>query len=179
MSQIPKLTNKQNENRLRFAIAHQEWTVDDWKRVMWSDESPFELFPTPNRQNDRVRARNPEDVPLCQQVKFPAKVHVWDMMSYRVLSELYIVPKGKTINEVYYRDHILAKICKAAFKRRAKRGSVLKRAMASKMSEIIFQQDGAPAHRRRTRGGRGGLSPPSYQTQGARGGPSGGTRGGS
>ena len=34
-------------------------------------------------------------------------------------------------------------------------------------------------HRRRTRGGRGGLSPPSYQTQGARGGPSGGARGGS
>ena len=77
---IPKLTNKQKENRLRFAIAHQEWTVDDWKRVMWSDESPFELFPTPNRQNDRVRARNPEDVPPCHQVKFPAKVHVWDMM---------------------------------------------------------------------------------------------------
>ena len=23
--------------RLRFALEHQEWTVDDWKRAIWSD----------------------------------------------------------------------------------------------------------------------------------------------
>ena len=90
---IPKLTNKQKENLLRFAIAHQEWTVDDGKRVMWSDKSPFDLFSTPNRQNDRVWTRIPEDIPPCHQIKFPTKVHVWGIMPHQALSELHIVPK--------------------------------------------------------------------------------------
>ena len=34
-----KLTQKQMKDRLDFAIAHQHWTVDDWKRVIWSDET--------------------------------------------------------------------------------------------------------------------------------------------
>ena len=76
---------------------------------MWYDESPIESFSTPNGQNERVWTRNPEDVPPCHQVKFPAKECVGGMMSYQVLSELHIVPKGMTINEAYYRDYILAK----------------------------------------------------------------------
>ena len=28
------------ENRLKFAISHKEWTHEDWKRVLWSDEAP-------------------------------------------------------------------------------------------------------------------------------------------
>ena len=32
---------------LEFAQNHQNWTVEQWKKVMWSDESRFTLF-----QND-------------------------------------------------------------------------------------------------------------------------------
>ena len=130
----PKLTNRQKENRLKFARERQEWTVDDFKRVLWSDECPFELFSTPNRQNDRVWARNPEVVPPCYKVKFPPKVHVWGMMSHQALSDLHIVPKGQTITGAYYRDFILANTCKDALKRRAKKGSILKLAMSRNMS---------------------------------------------
>jgi len=30
-----------NNFRLQFARAHQNWTVEDWKNVAWSDESRF------------------------------------------------------------------------------------------------------------------------------------------
>ena len=41
---IPKLTEKQRENRLKFCIERENWDLDEWKRVLWSDESPYELF---------------------------------------------------------------------------------------------------------------------------------------
>ena len=63
------------------------------------------------------------------------------MMSRQALSELHIVPQGQTITGAYYRDYILAKTCKDALKRKAKRGTILKVAMSRNMSEIIFQQD--------------------------------------
>jgi hypothetical protein len=35
----PRLTKKHITNRLLWAQKHAEWTVDDWKRVIWSDET--------------------------------------------------------------------------------------------------------------------------------------------
>ncbi|KAI0998835.1 hypothetical protein K3495_g9363 [Podosphaera aphanis] len=35
----PKLTAKQKKDRLDFAMAHDYWTTDDRKRVVWSDET--------------------------------------------------------------------------------------------------------------------------------------------
>ena len=31
----PLLTARHRKNRLDYAIAHQDWTVDDWKKVTW------------------------------------------------------------------------------------------------------------------------------------------------
>jgi hypothetical protein len=33
------LTAQHKKARLDFALAHQDWTIDDWKRVVWSDET--------------------------------------------------------------------------------------------------------------------------------------------
>lgn len=35
----PKLQPRHIKARLDFALKHQHWTVDDWKRVIWSDET--------------------------------------------------------------------------------------------------------------------------------------------
>ena len=50
----PKLTEKQKNVRLSFCRERKKWSVHDWRKVLFSDESPFELFHSPNRQNDRV-----------------------------------------------------------------------------------------------------------------------------
>jgi transposase len=39
----PFLNDKQINNRLKFARIHQDWTVEDWKKVIWTDESSFEI----------------------------------------------------------------------------------------------------------------------------------------
>ena len=58
----PKLSAKQRENRLNFCLAKQNWTVADWRNILWSDESSFELFNPTNRQNDRIWAKNSSNI---------------------------------------------------------------------------------------------------------------------
>ena len=40
----PAMTPLHVRNRLAFCMRVRHWTVEDWKRVMWSDESTFKLF---------------------------------------------------------------------------------------------------------------------------------------
>ena len=35
----PFLSKGHRRRRLEFALEHQHWTLDDWKRVIWSDET--------------------------------------------------------------------------------------------------------------------------------------------
>ena len=142
----PRITDRIKEKRLSFALAHQHWTVDDWKKVLWSDESPFELFASPNPQNDRVWDKTSERLEPVFKVKFPAKVMVWGMMSHSAVSELHIVPQKQTVNGAYYRDHILKRTCVDAIRRKRKTGGICERAMLQNMSNFLFMQDGAPAH---------------------------------
>ena len=114
--------------------------------MVWSDESPFELFHPPNRHNDRVWAASSSDVPTVPSVKRPAKIHVWGMFSYRALSQLHVVPQKTTINGEYYRNNILANECLEALNRTAREGSVSERALIDDPSQAVFMQDGAPPH---------------------------------
>ncbi len=38
---VPLLSAKNRKQRLQFAQAHQNWTIEDWKNIAWSDESQF------------------------------------------------------------------------------------------------------------------------------------------
>ena len=145
-SKRPKLTEEQKKRRLNFAKEHQTWTEEDWKRVLWSDESCFELFNPPNRQNDRVWAADASDVPPVPTVKHPPKVHVWGMMSSCAVSELHVVPQKVTINGDYYRQNILEEACLRAVHRTGKTGTILQRALVPDAEKAIFMQDGAPPH---------------------------------
>lgn len=40
----PKLSPKNIKARRVFALSHQQWTIDDWKRVLWSDECKINRF---------------------------------------------------------------------------------------------------------------------------------------
>ena len=35
---------KKKKTRLKWGRRHRQWYVDDWKRVLWSNESSFELI---------------------------------------------------------------------------------------------------------------------------------------
>lgn len=45
----PLLRPKNSKKRLQFAKDHLNWTQEDWAKVLWSDESKFEIFSTKRR----------------------------------------------------------------------------------------------------------------------------------
>ncbi len=40
---VPLLSDKNRKQRLQFTQAHQNWTIEDCKNIVWSDESRFLL----------------------------------------------------------------------------------------------------------------------------------------
>ena len=41
----PLISEVNAQARLKYALSKRHWTADQWLKVMWSDESPFSLFP--------------------------------------------------------------------------------------------------------------------------------------
>ena len=81
----PNITDSQKKSRLNFCKERKNWGVEEWRRILFSDESPFQLYHTPNRQNNRVWARKRDNIPPVKTVKYPLKVNVWGMMSHSAL----------------------------------------------------------------------------------------------
>jgi transposase len=46
----PYLSKKHRQKRLQFARKYKEWTAEDWKKVVWTDESKFTLFYSNRRE---------------------------------------------------------------------------------------------------------------------------------
>ena len=45
-SKNPHLRKGNTTKRLKFAQRHKNWSAEQWKSVLWSDESKFEIFGT-------------------------------------------------------------------------------------------------------------------------------------
>ena len=46
----PLLTKHHRKERLDFAISHQDWTMEDWKKVIWSDETKINRLGSDGRK---------------------------------------------------------------------------------------------------------------------------------
>ncbi|GBN97391.1 hypothetical protein AVEN_144260-1 [Araneus ventricosus] len=53
-TRVPLLTKRHRQLRLQWAREHRDWTMDEWKRVAWSDESRFLI----HHVDGRVRVRH-------------------------------------------------------------------------------------------------------------------------
>jgi transposase len=97
----PLVTDTHKQNRLTWARDHEHWTVHQWRRVMWSDESTFAQF----QQDNRCRVwREPEeefDVScLSATVKHSPSRMFWGCFSYHGLGPL--VPlHGSVTGEIH------------------------------------------------------------------------------
>lgn len=80
----PLLRPENIRKRLKWAKEHRNWTVDQWKQVMWTDESKFEIFGSKRRTYCRRRPGE-RHKPECIQptTKFGGgSVMVWGCFSY-------------------------------------------------------------------------------------------------
>ena len=143
---VPKISAQQKQKRLKFAREHRDWSTSDWKRVLFSDESVFELNQINNRRNDVVYARNRRDVAPNTKNKFNHKIMVWGMIGPYGVSKLRILPKNQTMDSDYYQKIILTKFALPAMRKRRCTGSIIQTKLSRSMSQPIFQQDGATTH---------------------------------
>ena len=104
----------QRHKILQFAREHEHLLAQDWENYIFSDVSTKHLFHVPNRQDDTVWGSQSENVPDVSCVKSSAKVMIWGAMGVSGLSNLHIVPMGKTVCSSYYIEHILKKDLKPA-----------------------------------------------------------------
>lgn len=132
----PLLTKKQKAKRLNWAKEHKNWTIADWRNIIWSDESRFCV--SFGDGGPKVWRRKGEQLhPDCTTatVKFPASCMVWGSMCAQGLGELVVI-EG-TVNSWKYQD-ILA-------------GGLLPLLEPDAMYHgLLFQQDLAPAHSSRS-----------------------------
>jgi hypothetical protein len=131
----PWLTKANIKKRFEWAKVHRDWTPEHWRRVIFSDESPFTLFPDCGKMYVRRRIGE-EFLPEClaPTVKFGGgKIQVWGCFSYNGAGPLYRI-HGK-MNGAKYRE-------------------ILKNQMAPYLQDVqgqmgvqpIFQQDNDPKH---------------------------------
>jgi len=85
----PLLNQKQRQKCLTWATEKQHWTVAQWSKVLFSDESKFCIsFGT---QGTRVwRKTGEKEMPQClkSSVKYPQSVMVWGAMSAAAVGSL-------------------------------------------------------------------------------------------
>lgn len=133
----PLVTAANKRARLQFAKDHCNWSADDWKRVLWSDEASFELFDS--RRHVLVRRRIGERYDaqcVVPTVKFGGgKLMVWGCFSGGGLGELRRVTG--TLNAAGYKELLQDSMLPSA-KRLFRRG------------RFVFQQDNAPCHKARS-----------------------------
>ncbi len=104
---VPLLSAKNRKRRIQFTQAHQNWTIEDWKNVAWSDESRFLL----RHSDDTVRIWRKEHEsmdPSCLVSTVQAAgggVMVWGVFSCHTLGPL--VPIEHRLNATVYLSLLL------------------------------------------------------------------------
>jgi transposase-like protein len=132
----PLLSHDNIQKRFEWAKSHKDWTVDDWKRVLFSDETPFCLFQSYGRKIVwRRRGERYKNDCLEKTVKHGGgKIQVWACFSYFGSGPMYWIKDIMT---------------------GAKYREILKHHMVPHMKDIegqnldikvVFQHDNDPKH---------------------------------
>ncbi len=128
----PLLNHRQRQRRLTWAKEKKNWTVAQWSKVLFSDESKFCI--SFGNQGPRVWRKGGEEAhsPSCMKssVKFPQSVMIWGAMSSASVGPLCFL---KTVTAPVYQEILEHFTLPSADKLYGD-------------ADFIFQQDLAPAH---------------------------------
>lgn len=79
----PLLTKQHCKNRLHFAHMYKDWTVDDWKSVIWSDETKINRLGSDGRRYCWLKASGLSSGLIQHTLKFNGgSIMVWGCMTY-------------------------------------------------------------------------------------------------
>ena len=133
----PLLSARNRKARLDFASEYRDWTVEQWRQVLWSDESSVELFDC--RRRVYVRRRQGErfrEECLVPSVKFGGgKLMIWGCFSGTGLGEICRV-EG-TVDQKKYQAILQETMLPSANRLFGR-------------EKFVFQHDNAPCHAARS-----------------------------
>jgi hypothetical protein len=130
----PLLSARHRQRRLAFALKYRNWTVEDWKRVVWSDETKINRFGSDGKQ--WVWKQKGEGL-IQREVQGTVKhgggnIMVWGCMEWNEVGHLAEV-EGRMDADQYVsilEDHMLPSLEESGIPE----------------DEVIFQQDNDPKH---------------------------------
>ncbi len=128
----PLLNQRQRQKHLTWAVEKKNWTVAQWSKVLFSDESKFCI--SFGNQGPRVWRKSGEaQNPCClkSSVKCPQSVMIWAAMSSAGVGPLCFLKS--TVNTAIYQEILEHFMLPSADKLYGD-------------ADFIFQQDLAPAH---------------------------------
>ncbi len=128
----PLLNQRQCQKHLTWAVEKKNWTVAQWSKVLFSDESKFCI--SFRNQGPRVWRKSGEaQNPCClkSSVKFPQSVMIWAAMSSAGVGPLCFLKS--TVNAAIYQEILEHFMLPSADKLYGD-------------ADFIFQQDLAPSH---------------------------------
>lgn len=110
----PGLNNPQKLRRLEWCLQHQDWTLDDWKRVVWSDETSVVLGAIRGKRRVWRRTRESEDgTCISRRWKGFKSFMFWASFTYDAKGPCYVWPnqnakmkaKYKAMMDKYNAEH--------------------------------------------------------------------------
>lgn len=126
----PALSKKNIADRLKFCHKYKNWTVNQWRSVMFSDESTVSQFYAFTRQVRRPPNQRYNERYVVPTVKNAPKVMIWGAISANGRCGLWFMPEGTTINGPVYLGILQEKLLN----------------FMNITQCDTFQQDGAPCH---------------------------------
>ena len=94
------VSEKNRLKRLAFAREHVHWDLDQWKSVIWSDESPFTLQNNCSQFVWRNHREKNTSRTMQGTVKHQKSINVWSCFSWNGVGDLHRV-KGIMTGPVY------------------------------------------------------------------------------
>lgn len=128
----PFLSKDHITRRLQFAKKHKDWTVEEWRKVIWTDEASFEVGKNVRR---RRIWRKPEEKYNndCLEPTFKSgrtSVMVWSAFSDNQKAQPVIIPSdqrsAKDFVDIVYEHNL--------------------KEFMEKVQDTILMEDGAPIH---------------------------------
>ena len=91
------LTIKHKKQRLAFALAHKDWTVDNWKTVIWSDETKINRLGSDGRQHCWINTAGFTSKLVRPTLKYHGRnIMIWGSMTYKGVGTVHVLRERMT-----------------------------------------------------------------------------------
>ncbi len=88
----PLISEKNRLLRLEWAKKHENWTLEQWGKVFWTDESPFTLRNHTKRRGWARRGKRLTSAHILPTVKHDRKIQVWGGFCAEGVGTIYRIP---------------------------------------------------------------------------------------